>query len=181
MVSDVAGLVAALRAGDDVEFLGCGFLAGGDETPDTDRIDRHGLLGKHMLAGLDRGFEVLGAIVRRRREDDVVDVVDREELLECVHAQEAPIVLDLLALAVEFLLGVVQTILGDVGDGDDLDALGRGQDIVGGTGATSAGSDQADLDRRIGLGRASETRERATGCRRDRRRLDELAPGQPVE
>ena len=58
---DVAGLVAALGAGDDGQFLVLGLLVGGQHLADAGAVDGDGLLGEEVLAGLDRWPRCAGA------------------------------------------------------------------------------------------------------------------------
>ena len=57
---DVAGLVAALGAGDDRELLLLGLLVGGQDLADAGAVDGDRLLGEDVLAGLDGRLEVRG-------------------------------------------------------------------------------------------------------------------------
>ena len=61
---DVAGLVAALGAGDDRQSLLVGFVIGGQHLADAGAVDGDRLLGEQVLAGLDRGLDVLGPEAR---------------------------------------------------------------------------------------------------------------------
>ena len=94
---DVAGLVAALGAGDDRQPFLVGFIIGGQHLADAGSVDGDRLLGEEVLAGLDRGLDVLGTEAGRGRQHDQVAAVD--DFLIGVEADEAAIVGD-----VEFLL-----------------------------------------------------------------------------
>ena len=97
---EVAGLVAALGAGDDRQALLVGFFVGGQHLADAGAVDGDRLLGEEMLAGLDRGLDVLGPEARRGRQHDQVAAVN--DFLIGVEADEAAIVGN-----VEFLLAVL--------------------------------------------------------------------------
>ena len=118
---------------------------------------------------------MLRAEVRRRGEDDVVDLGDRQQLLVGIEPGEAAVLRDLDAQLRELPVRAVQSVLEQVGEGDELDvrvldagplgdvlgvvALRRIDDLGGGAervedraGAAAAAADQADLDLRV-LGR----------------------------
>ncbi len=50
----IAGLVSAMQAGHDAQFLLFGQLAGGRDLADAHRVDGVRLFHEHVLAGLDR-------------------------------------------------------------------------------------------------------------------------------
>ena len=96
---EVAGLVAALGAGDDGQLLALGLLVGGQHLADAGAVDADGLLGEEVLAGLDGRLDVQGPEARRRRQHHQVAAVDH--LLVGVEADEAAVVGDVeLVLAV---------------------------------------------------------------------------------
>ena len=70
MQLEVAGLVAALRAGDDGQALLLGELRGGDDRADADRVDGHRLLHEDVLSRLDDRLEVERPETGRRGQDD---------------------------------------------------------------------------------------------------------------
>ena len=115
---------------------------------DTGAVDGHRLLREDVLAGGHRRLDVSGAERRRRREDDVVDV-GRQQLLVGVQADEAPVVGhgELVAEAAgENRPRLVEAILEGIGHRDDADA-GRGvHHVAGRAGAAAAAADQADAD-----------------------------------
>ncbi len=101
---DVAGLVAALGAGDDRQALLVGLLIGGQHLADAGAVDGDRLLGEEVLAGLDRGLDVQGPEAGRRRQHHQVAAVDH--LLIGVEADEAAVVGDVeLLLAMRVVLG----------------------------------------------------------------------------
>ncbi len=150
---DVAGLVAALGAGDDAEVLLLGLLGGGEHLADAGAVDGDGLLGEDVLAGLDDGFEVLRAEARRGGQDHQVAAVD--DLLVGVEADEAAVVGDVELLlddvvVLESFAAALEAVLEDVAEGVELDVVGGAgglADVLGGAGAAAAAADQADLDR----------------------------------
>ena len=89
---DVSRLMPALGAGDDGKSLPGGFVVGGQHLADAGAVNRDGLLGKEVLAGLDRRLDVLGTEAGRGRQHDQVAAVD--DFLISVEADEAAIVGD---------------------------------------------------------------------------------------
>ena len=61
---DVAGLVAALGAGDDGQVLLLGLLGGGEDLADAGAVDGDRLLGEDVLARLDGRLDVHRAEAR---------------------------------------------------------------------------------------------------------------------
>ena len=89
---DVAGLVAALGAGDDRQSLLVRLFVGGQHLADAGAVDGDRLLGEELLARLDGGLDVLGPETWRRRQHHQVAAVDH--LLIGVEADEAAVVGD---------------------------------------------------------------------------------------
>jgi hypothetical protein len=152
-------LVAALGAGGGSELLLVGLVEGLEHGADAGAVDTDGLLGEHMLAGVDRLGDVERAEAGRRGQDDIVHIGAVDDLLVGVEAPEDAIVgkVDLvaqfleagviLADAVEAALATLGLTLEGVANGGDND-IGRGMEhIVRGAGAAATATDQADADR----------------------------------
>src|SRR5262249_15320930 len=129
----VAGLGAALGAGDDGEGLLLGLLVGVEDLSDAGRVGADRLLGEDVLAGRHAGLEVDRPEAGRGGEDDVVDV-GLEQLLEGVQAREAATadvhavaqLLDLVLVleALQPAAAALEAAAEGVGPGADLDVLG---------------------------------------------------------
>ena len=87
----VAELVAALRAGDDVQALLVRLLVGGQHLADAGRVHADRLFGEQVLAGRDRRLDVQRPEARRRGQHDVVDFGAVDDLLVGVEAVEAAV------------------------------------------------------------------------------------------
>ena len=101
---EVAGLVAALGAGDDRQVLLLGLLVGGQHLADAGAVDGDRLLGEECLPALIGGLDVLGPEARAGSPAYQVAAVD--DLLIGVEADEAAVVGDVeLVLADRIALG----------------------------------------------------------------------------
>ena len=137
--SQVGGLVPPLGAGHDGQVLLLGDLAGRDHLAAARRVHRHGLLHEHVLAGLDGRLEVHRPEVRRRRDEDQLDV-RCEQLLVGVAAEEA-----LGGRNVVLFARPLGPVLEPVGRRDHLqlgaDDLGGFVAVLQGAGAAAAAAD----------------------------------------
>ncbi len=177
---EVVGLVAALGAGHDGEALLRRELRGGDDGADAERVDRHRLLREDVLAGLDRGLEVLGAEEGRGGEDHHVDVRG-QDLLPGVEAGEAGLGSGGEPGGGELLLQLPQRPLELVGEhvaeGGDHDVGGGGGAVDGRAGAAPAAADDPDPDLLGHPGGEEAPRERG-GERGERRRAQDVPAGE---
>jgi hypothetical protein len=162
-------------------------VVGGQHLADARPVDGHRLLGEDVLARRHRRLEVHRPEARRRRQDDVVDARGVYHLLVGVQPTEgAALEVDLVAQVLDdpVFLGevgqpaaeVVGLGLEEVADGDDLDALGGLQDVLGGAGAPAAAADQADLDGVGALGVDAPRGQQGAGRGGGPGRGQELAP-----
>ncbi len=71
---DVFMIGVALRARHHRELLLFGLFGRGQEAPHAHRIGGDGLLGKHMFARIDGGFEMLRPVTGRRGQHHDVNV-----------------------------------------------------------------------------------------------------------
>src|SRR5262249_37665221 len=85
----VAGLVAALRAGANAGLLRPRLLFGLQDPADAGAVDADGLLGEDVLASGHRGGDVDGAETGRGRQDDVVDAFRADHFFVGVQADVA--------------------------------------------------------------------------------------------
>ncbi len=99
---DVAGLVAALGAGDDRQPFLVGLFMGGQHLADAGAVDGDRLLGEEVLAGLDRRLDVLRTEAGRGRQHHQVAAVD--DLLIGVEADETAIVGDVELVLAELVV-----------------------------------------------------------------------------
>ena len=143
-------------------------------------VHGRGLLHEHVLARLDGRLQVQRPEMRRRGQDDVVDLRHGQQLLVGVEAGEAPFLRDFDAQLGQLRPAAGQPVLEQVGQGDHLDVLllglrafgrrprcgsrdriddlgGRAEGVQHRAGAAAAAADQADLDLDLGrLGRVYE-------------------------
>ena len=179
---DVAGLVAALGAGDDGQVLLLGLLGGGQDLADAGAVDGDGLLGEDVLARLDRPPRCAsggspGGVARMTRSTPLVD-----HLLVGVEADEAAVVgdVDLVAELASSTGSTAQCSRWSSNMSPMAWSLTFGRrtciDCSAAPRAPAAAADQADLDRVAAGG--VDVRERAeTGRGRggDGRGLEEVA------
>ena len=142
--------MAALSADADGDPLGFRLLISGEHGADAGSVHRHWLLGKDVLARGHGGFEKRRAESRRRGQDDVVHIVQRQHLLISVEADEATVfghvhIARNLALFQHVEAGV-EVVLEHVAHSDQLDARSGPQHIRGRSGAALAAADQSDAD-----------------------------------
>src|SRR5262249_10215841 len=149
---DVAGLVPALSAGDDRQPLGLGLFVGGQHLADAGPVDGDRLLGKELLARLDRRLDVEGPEPGRRGQHHQVAAVDH--LLVGVEADEGSVVGNVELLLANWsgpdaLSAILEVILENVAHRVELDVVAGPRDladVLGCSGAPAAATDQSDLD-----------------------------------
>ena len=147
----IALLVTTLGSRDDGELLIIRGFRGGEDLADAHRIDRDRLLHEDMLAGCDRGFEVLRTEAGRRGEDDVV-AVGGKDILIGVPTREAVLVRHARSITVSFDLSskpVSRTrhAIGEqISERMNPHVRRRLKSVHGGTGATASATDHTDSD-----------------------------------
>src|SRR5262249_20819869 len=149
---DIAGLVAALGAGDDRQALLPGFLVGCEHPADAGPVDCDRFLGEELLAGLDDRLDVQGPEAGWGRQRHEVAAVDH--LLVGIEPDEAAVIGDVellltMRIVPDTLAAVLEVVFEDVAHGveRDVGAGARGlADVLGRAGAAPTAADQPDLD-----------------------------------
>ncbi len=174
-------VVSPAEAIDQGEVLLLGGLAGVDELSQAGPVHGHRLLDEGVDPLLDGVSQVDGPELRRRRQEDEVDLVD--DVLVAVEAGVLAVLGDVDARterrAFEAGEAIVEPILEGVGHGDELGVGVGGERLLGRAAASATTADEPDLDRVAaggmdqGSGQASRERR---GCRRGRA-LQEVSTG----
>ena len=94
--------------------------------PDSGAIDGSRFFTEDVLAGLNGGFEVYRAEVRRRRENHIIYLGDRQELFIRIKPGEAVIITNCHAQLLKLLAAIVQSIRKDICQRNDFDVFLKG-------------------------------------------------------
>ena len=144
---DVAVLIAALEADDDLELLLIGHFGHFEHLAHAGAVHGDGLFHEHVFASVDGGFEMIRAEAGRRGEDDEVAGVD--DLLVAFDAV-VNAVIHLHALGV-FVADVGEGAFGFLFEGiahgvEHEVGVRRGERLIRRARATAAGANEADFD-----------------------------------
>jgi len=153
----VGPLVAPLRADADGQTLVLGCLVGGQDLADAGAVHADWLLGKNVLAGSDRRFDMNRPETGGRGQDHIVDFWTANHLLVGIQPHKAArlrqinriaAVFDLLLLGAfrQEFTGVLDWFGEGVAQGDDLYARSSGQHVFGRPAAAVATADQPHFD-----------------------------------
>ena len=145
---EIPGLMAALCADADGDPLALRLVVSREHGADAGAVHRHRLLGENVLACRHRRLQKRRAESRRRGQDDVVHVIERQHLLVGVEADELAVrghvyVGGKFGLLEKVKAGV-EAVLEDVAHGHQLDSGSSAENIFGGSCAALAAADQAD-------------------------------------